>query len=104
MEEEKEKEVIETIAKGKKEKRIKERMLEVRTKRLVRMGMEEEKEKEVIETIAKGKKEKKNKGKNAGSENKKASRNNKDMDDSTYNKLWCFDLSLEQILEKCVEN
>jgi len=53
---------------------------------------------------SKGKKGKKNKGKNAGSENKKASRNNKDMDDSTYNKLWCFDLSLEQILEKCVEN
>merc|ERR1712179_394196 len=51
-----------------------------------------------------GKKVGKNKGKNAGSENKKASRNNKDMDDSTYNKLWCFDLSLEQILEKCVEN
>merc|ERR1739844_208855 len=26
------------------------------------------------------------------------------LDESTYNKLWCFDLSLEQILEKCVEN
>merc|ERR1712179_841545 len=26
------------------------------------------------------------------------------MADSTYNKLWCFDLSLEQVLEKCVED
>jgi len=34
---------------------------------------------------------------------KKEGRNNV-MADSTYNKLWCFDLSLEQVLEKCVEN
>merc|ERR1719376_1164945 len=46
---------------------------------------------------------KKNKGKpNKENENKKA-RNNV-MTDSTYNQLWCFDLSLEQVLEKCVEN
>jgi len=55
----------------------------------------------------KGKKGKKG-GKNTGEGNrkdpKKAGRTDKDMDDSTYNKLWCFDLSLEQILEKCVEN
>jgi len=35
---------------------------------------------------------------------KKDNRNSNAMDESTYNKLWCFDLSLEQILEKCVEN
>jgi len=35
---------------------------------------------------------------------KKNNRNNNAMDEATYNKLWCFDLSLEQILEKCVEN
>jgi len=49
----------------------------------------------------KGKKGGKNGGENT--ENKK-NRNNQGMDESTYNKLWCFDLSLEQILEKCVEN
>merc|ERR1712142_625450 len=48
----------------------------------------------------KGKKGGKNGGENT--ENKK-NRNNQGMDDSTYNKLWCFDPSLEQILEKCVE-
>jgi len=26
------------------------------------------------------------------------------LDEETYNKLWCFDLSMEQVLEKCVEN
>jgi len=31
-------------------------------------------------------------------------RNSNAMEESTYNKLWCFDLSLEQILERCVEN
>merc|ERR1711942_559169 len=51
-----------------------------------------------------GKKGGKNSGKNSGNEEKKGARNNKGMDVSTYNKLWCFDLSLEQILEKCVEN
>jgi len=30
-------------------------------------------------------------------------RSQQEMQTSTYNKLWCFDLSLEQILEKCVE-
>jgi len=25
------------------------------------------------------------------------------LDEQTYNKLWCFDLSMEQVLEKCVE-
>jgi len=43
----------------------------------------------------------KSKGKNGGNSN----RNNANgMDASTYNKLWCFDLALEQILEKCVED
>merc|ERR1711942_580556 len=51
-----------------------------------------------------GKKGGRNSGKNSGNEEKKGARNNKGMDVSTYNKLWCFDLSLEQILEKCVEN
>merc|ERR1712142_1222687 len=37
---------------------------------------------------------------NSGANN----RNNNGMGESTYNKLWCFDLSLEQILQKCVEN
>merc|ERR1711892_940898 len=48
----------------------------------------------------------KNKGKGAGKEtggNKNKGRSKKSMDESTYNKLWCFDLSLEQVLEKCVE-
>jgi len=40
-------------------------------------------------------------GKNTGNS---GNRNNNGMGESTYNKLWCFDLSLEQILEKCVEN
>merc|ERR1711862_689976 len=50
----------------------------------------------------------KSKGKKGGKKNgngeQKEGRNNKGMDASTYNKLWCFNLSLEQILEKCVEN
>merc|ERR1711942_372164 len=62
----------------------------------------------------------KNKGKKRGNKNKGNNRGNKSkakkpnnggnkrnsnaMEQSTYNKLWCFDLSLEQILEKCVEN
>merc|ERR1711892_1424730 len=50
----------------------------------------------------------KDKGKGAGKEtkteeNKNKGRSKKSMDESTYNKLWCFDLSLEQVLEKCVE-
>jgi len=52
----------------------------------------------------KRKKDKKDKKDKKENDDKKAGRNNKDMDDSTYNQLWCFDLSLEQILEKCVEN
>jgi len=52
-----------------------------------------------------GKKGGKNGGKNDGeTAEKKKNRNNNGMAVSTYNKLWCFDLSLEQILEKCVEN
>jgi len=52
-----------------------------------------------------GKKGGKNGGKKDGENSeKKANRNNNGMPVSTYNKLWCFDLSLEQILEKCVEN
>jgi len=42
-----------------------------------------------------------NKGKKP---NGRGNRNSNAMEESTYNKLWCFDLSLEQILEKCVEN
>jgi len=42
-------------------------------------------------------------GKSSTRKNGKNERNNV-MADSTYNKLWCFDLSLEQVLEKCVEN
>merc|ERR1712142_1020799 len=48
-----------------------------------------------------GKNGEKKDGENA---EKKTNRNNNGMAVSTYNKLWCFDLSLEQILEKCVEN
>jgi len=44
-----------------------------------------------------GKNDKKGKG---GKGNKNG---NGSLDESTYNKLWCFDLSLEQVLEKCVE-
>jgi len=40
-------------------------------------------------------------GKNNGNS---GNRSNNGMGESTYNKLWCFDLSLEQILQKCVEN
>merc|ERR1719312_2488092 len=49
-------------------------------------------------------KDKPNKGKKGKDRNKPKkgkSRNSNAMDESTYNKLWCFDLSLEQILEKC---
>jgi len=54
------------------------------------------------------KKNKNKGGKNAGKTSRnsgkgKNARSNV-MADSTYNKLWCFDLSLEQVLEKCVEN
>jgi len=48
---------------------------------------------------------KKNDGGKGGKKGKN-SRNTEQnvMADSTYNKLWCFDLSLEQVLEKCVED
>jgi len=64
----------------------------------------------------KGKKKNKNKnrsakkGKGKGNGTGKGNKNDIEtngsgsLDESTYNKLWCFDLSLEQILEKCVEN
>jgi len=45
----------------------------------------------------------KNGGKGGNGENAGQGRN-KGLDESTYNKLWCFDLSVEQVLEKCVEN
>merc|ERR1711874_646209 len=51
--------------------------------------------------------EKKDKGTSKGNGEKKGKgtrkKKSQDMQTSTYNKLWCFDLSLEQILEKCVE-
>jgi len=52
-------------------------------------------------------KKKKSQGKNnkkPKERNGKNNQRNNAMTDSTYNKLWCFDLSLEQVLEKCVEN
>merc|ERR1711892_784162 len=52
------------------------------------------------EAKGKGGKGKPNSGN--GDTNRKNSK--KSMDESTYNKLWCFDLSLEQVLEKCVED
>jgi len=51
------------------------------------------------------KKDSNNGGKKGGKKNGgTGARNNNGMEESTYNKLWCFDLSLEQILQKCVEN
>merc|ERR1711872_829419 len=57
------------------------------------------------------KKDPKKDGNNGGGEKKggkknggTGARNNNVMEESTHNKLWCFDLSLEQILQKCVEN
>jgi len=44
------------------------------------------------------------KNNNGGGRKKGGARNNNGIGESTYNKLWCFDLSLEQILQKCVEN
>jgi len=52
----------------------------------------------------KGKRNNKKSKKSKPEKPEKKNRNNNAMDESTYNKLWCFDLSLEQILEKCVEN
>jgi len=50
-----------------------------------------------------GKNDKKEKG-GKGNKNGNARNGNGSLDESTYNKLWCFDLSLEQVLEQCVEN
>jgi len=50
-----------------------------------------------------GKNNKKGKG-GKGNKNGKERNGNGSLDESTYNKLWCFDLSLEQVLEQCVEN
>merc|ERR1711892_1198581 len=56
---------------------------------------------------AKGKVKGKGKGKGKGKETNGNSggsgRKSSDLEESTYNQLWCFDLSLEQVLEKCVE-
>merc|ERR1719184_301528 len=49
-----------------------------------------------------GKKGGKGKRRNGGKKDRNTEQNG--MADSTYNKLWCFDLSLEQVLEKCVED
>jgi len=52
-------------------------------------------------------KKKKSQGKNKKPKERNGKNNqqrNNVMTDSTYNKLWCFDLSLEQVLEKCVED
>jgi len=47
----------------------------------------------------KGKGKGKSKGKGKGN-----GRSSSQMAESIYNQLWCFDLSLEQVLEQCVEN
>jgi len=48
-----------------------------------------------------------NKGKDKGKKKGKGKENGRSssqMAESIYNQLWCFDLSLEQVLEQCVEN
>merc|ERR1711915_44653 len=48
-----------------------------------------------------------NKGKGKGNtkgKGKENGRSSSQMAESIYNPLWCFDLSLEQVLEQCVEN
>merc|ERR1719147_394835 len=45
----------------------------------------------------------KGKGKSKG-KGKENGRSSSQMAESIYNQLWCFDLSLEQVLEQCVEN
>jgi len=48
-----------------------------------------------------------NKGKGKGNpkgKGKENGRSSSQMAESIYNQLWCFDLSLEQVLEQCVEN
>jgi len=63
----------------------------------------------------KGKKDRKNEKKNNNKEEKKDKKNDKKKEgrsgkssdllpDFVYNKLWCFDLAMEQALEKCVED
>jgi len=45
----------------------------------------------------KKKEDKKTRGKKGGKSNEQT------LNEATYNKLWCFDLAMEQALEKCVE-
>merc|ERR1712071_656282 len=45
----------------------------------------------------KKKEEKQTRGKKGGKSNEQT------LNEATYNKLWCFDLAMEQALEKCVE-
>merc|ERR1711936_42782 len=62
----------------------------------------EKKEKKKAEKQAKSKNQER-KGKSGKSDKKKGKDKNK-MDESTYNRMWCFDLAVEQVLEKCVED
>jgi len=69
------------------------------TKRSGKNGAKDDKKKE--------KKSEKNEGKDKKKEQKRTGKkeeNKKIMDESTYNKLWCADIAMEQALEKCVEN
>merc|ERR1712130_503188 len=54
----------------------------------------------------KNKQDGRKKGRNDGGSNEK-NRSDKSSDllpDFVYNKLWCFDLAMEQALQKCVED
>jgi len=49
-------------------------------------------------------KKNKNKNKNNNKNNKRSGNSSDLLPDSVYNQLWCFDLAMEQALEKCVED
>jgi len=67
-------------------------------------GDKKEKTSDKEEKISNQKEKKSGNSAKKNSSGKESGRNEpKVLDEQTYNKLWCFDLAMEQVLEKCVE-
>merc|ERR1712215_471249 len=83
--------------KGKKGKGSKNKKNRARSGKSKAKGKDRNKKTKGKGNKGKGKGKPKGKGKENG-------RSSSQMAESIYNQLWCFDLSLEQVLEQCVEN
>merc|ERR1712192_49049 len=88
-----------------KQVRMITRKKEARQGRVRRMGKRIRKDKKNGKEDKNDKKSRKNKKKDDGKNKKGRSGKSSDLlPEFAYNQLWCFDLAMEQALEKCVED